>query len=71
MITTTQLGQAEGGGTNFRARYDGHCSECGEPIHVGDTVTYRDHVLCHEDCPCVYCTAERSEDYLDWFLGEW
>ena len=36
---------------NFQARYDGHCSECGEPIHVGDTVTYRDHALCHEDCP--------------------
>lgn len=37
------------------------------------SVSMLDPVHCtnDEDCPCVYCTAERSEDYLDWSLGEW
>jgi hypothetical protein len=35
----------------FQAKYIGHCAaDCGNPIQVGDLVTYEDDQIVHEGC---------------------
>lgn len=41
-------------GRAFPARYRGRCAaECGDPIGVGDLVTYLDDELVHDSCAAV------------------
>jgi hypothetical protein len=56
----------------MKARYNGLCVECGEPIHVGDEIVCRAWFpglvpFAHETCPkplrgkvCEQCFLERS-----------
>lgn len=47
----------------FRARREGRCGICDEPIAEGDEVRYEDDELVHADC---LDEDEIAERYPDW-----
>lgn len=35
---------------SFKAKYDGWCRECGEPIHAGEELKWDEGVVVHAEC---------------------
>lgn len=43
----------------FEAKYPGRCGVCDEQIRPGDSCTYAEDVVVHEDCPAPAATRRQ------------